>query len=269
MDEAESGLDARDRGQILEQALEVVWNHLRDHFTLQNTLAEDLSRIIATAVGQAMEMLEPSTERWLCRHRALERQRMVGLITEWLQLEKRREAFKVVEHQRKIVASAGGISVKGRIDRVDQTNDGHLVILDYKTGSSSYSAAQWRGQRPEKPQLQLYVGSQPTPVSGVAFAVVQRGACDFKGYAARPQILGKQRDNTGRHFLPGDTFEAHIGRWQAVLDGIGQAYAAGGADVDPSPARVCDYCHLAALCRIAEQERTAPDELPGDHTDEQ
>jgi len=264
--EAVTGLSPVERGQIVECALQFVWEHLRDHFTLENTHEADLAKIIDRAAQHAMEAAPAPSEDWERRYREIEERRVARLLHEWLASEKQREPFKVVAHQRQVPVEAGGVRVTGRLDRLDQTQDGHLVVLDYKTGKGQYGPGQWNGDRPRMPQLPLYVTSQTQPVSGVAFAVVEPGASALQGYAVRPKILARERfskSSTG-----GADFDAYIGRWPGVLEAIGNGFAQGIADVDPL-AKACDNCHLQALCRIAEQERSMADEEPdgGSHGD--
>lgn len=255
--EAVTGLSPIERGQIMDCALQFVWEYLRDHFTLDTTHEADLTRIIEAAASRAMGAVPAPKEDWERRYREIEQRRVVKLLREWLELERHREPFKVIAHQQPVQVEAGGVRVDGRLDRVDQTLDGHLVVLDYKTGKTPYGAGQWNGERPRLPQLPLYVVSQTQPVSGVAFAVVEPGATALQGYAARPAILAKKQFS--KRSTGGIDFDAYIGRWPAVLGQIGSSYARGVADVDPL-VKACDNCHLQALCRVAEQDRAITDD---------
>jgi ATP-dependent helicase/nuclease subunit B len=257
LDEPQLGLRARDRGRVIETALQLVWTHLRNHFTLMQTPQPELDHIVGESVDQAISRIPPPREAWEQRYRQLERGRLIALVNEWLEVERRREAFEVVEHQREVTVSAGGITVSGRIDRLDRTNDGGLVVIDYKSGNGNYGPGQWNGERPERPQLPLYVIAQTQPVSGVAFGLLRTGRCDMKGLAARKEILGQSRDNSKRYLNDND-FEQHVAGWRPVLDEIGKSFRNGIASPDPLPERVCEFCHLPAVCRRAEQETDDP-----------
>jgi probable DNA repair protein len=269
MDEPELGIRATDKGKIIEKALELIWDQLHDQPTLQATVESDLGALIAATVDQAMAMaLAPASQEWEKRYRILQRERFVAVLREWLELEKRRDPFTVVAHQRPVTIIVNGVTVNGRIDRIDRvTADGRLVILDYKSGSGLYGAGQWSGERPQEPQLPLYVVSQDEPVSAVAFAVLRTGDCAFKGYGARKEVLGFPRDNTGRYFAEGETFEQHIAAWKPVMDTIAGGYRAGAAAVDPQPQRVCEYCHATPLCRLADERRESEDSGDREHED--
>jgi len=261
LDEPELGIRAADKGKIVEKALELVWDQLHDHSTLKTMGQNDLEAMIAAAVDQAMAVeLLATGEEWEKRYRNLQRDRFIAVLGEWLELEKRREPFTVEGHQLPITITVNGVTVNGRIDRIDRiAADGGLVVLDYKSGKGDYGAGQWSGERPQEPQLPLYVVSQGEPVSAVAFAVLRTGDCALKGYGARKEILGYSRDNTGRYFTQGETFEQHIAGWKPVMDSIAAGYRSGAAMVDPQPERVCEFCHVTPLCRHAD-ERGEPED---------
>jgi probable DNA repair protein len=266
--DAATGLTPIERGEIVERALQLAWEQLRDHFTLETIAATDLARIISEAARGAMAAVPAGAEEWERRYRELEQRRLEKALSEWLELEKgRHEDFRVEEHQREVRVRAGGICVKGRIDRIDRGSDGHLVILDYKTGKEAYSTGQWEGARPRRPQLPLYAVSQTQPVSGVAYAIVQPGKYAFKGHAVRQGILGPEDKRKSKYFLTGEEFAACLARWRETLDRLGESFAAGAAEVDPLE-KACEHCHLKALCRVAEQERATEDDEAGEASDE-
>ena len=67
----------------------------------------------------------------------------------------------------------GGVELRCRIDRIDQVEQG-MVLLDYKTGKVDSKACD--GERPDEPQLPAYAvlrsdsASDETPLAGIAFA---------------------------------------------------------------------------------------------------
>jgi len=254
----EPGLKPTLRGNIVERVLENVWRELRDLFTLQNPPGgeEHIGLIVRAAVEKALREVFPSDDDpWTHRLRELERTRLIALTQEWLDVERRREPFAVIEHQQKIEWEIAGLKLNGRIDRFDRLDDGALVVLDYKTGTTTYSPGGWKTPRPESPQLPIYVSAleaQGKEVAGVAFAVVNRGDCALKGYATRKEILGSGRDNSRE-------FAERRATWVPEMERLAGDFLAGNAVVDPKrPPKsgrnsTCALCHLQALCRIAEQ----------------
>jgi hypothetical protein len=41
--------------------------------------------------------------------------------------------------------------------------------------------------------------------------------------------------------------------WRTRIENLAAAFLAGRAAVDPKPG-ACDYCHVASICRIADQQ---------------
>ena len=266
------GLTPANRGQLLEAALQYVWDELHDKSTLETCGRQRLQEVVGAAVERAFSLLKVKPEdAWETRYFELERQRLTTLIDEWLEFERGREDFSKVVHQQSVEFSLAGLELRGRIDRVDQLRDGSLVIIDYKTGSQSYGAADWNTPRPMRPQLPLYATALlRTPgakLSGVAFAFVNRRDCRMAGTAIRPEIIGSRT-------LHGLGLQEFVDQWSPELESLAEAFLRGDARVDPKHApgltsrSTCDesYCHLHAVCRVAEvdfpreQAEQEPDE---------
>ena len=84
----------------------------------------------------------------------------------------------------------GGLSLHGRLDRLDEIDDSHVVI-DYKTGASN-SVSAWQVPRPRMPQLPFYalaMQQQKFNLAGISFAIVRKGEFGFKGYLREKDLL--------------------------------------------------------------------------------
>jgi probable DNA repair protein len=249
------GADARDRGKITELALQYVWDQFRDLQNLRQLTPDLVEHGIATAIDRALEEAFPKGEdEWLRSHRELERERLNALIDAWLDVERKREPFRNVAHQQSIEVKLGGLTIKGRADRIEQMNDGAYVILDYKTGGSAYSPNWWDTPRPQDPQLPIYAVAQRIAgreIAGVAFARVRTGRCGFQGEAVRKEIFGNNQ-NSKKYA----EFEKKLESWQPELERLASNFLAGQAEVDPKnpvgAKSTCKYCHLNSLCRVAE-----------------
>ncbi|HUR51973.1 MAG TPA: PD-(D/E)XK nuclease family protein [Mycobacteriales bacterium] len=128
--------------------------------------------------------------------------------------------------ERTVAFTSPGLSVHGRVDRVDE-RDGSMVVVDYKTGRSALSTDDARGSL----ALALYVlGSRRT----------------FRRPATRVEL----------HHLPSGTvhawehteesLERHVGRAEAIA-----AEASAAATVEDYPARpssLCAWCDFARHC---------------------
>jgi probable DNA repair protein len=246
-------MSALEKGNIVDRALQLIWEELKDSEGLRRA---DRAAIIESSVDQAMSREWPSSdEQWSKRFRTLERQRMIELLTEWITLESSRKPFHVLGHQLPAEFNLGGLSLRGRLDRLDEI-DGVHVVIDYKTGSCAVSA--WQVPRPRLPQLPFYalaMRQEKFNLAGISFAIVRKGETAFKGYLRGTDLL-PCTDPAKRSF-EGLTFDEYTGKWEEELERIGRSFVQGDAAVDPKipPGRsgsTCEYCHLTPLCRIGE-----------------
>ena len=66
----------------------------------------------------------------LDRARKLEQARWERLLGEWLEVEKRRVSFEVVEREVSRKVDAGGLTLEVKADRIDRLADGTHAILN-------------------------------------------------------------------------------------------------------------------------------------------
>jgi ATP-dependent helicase/nuclease subunit B len=262
-------MSAIEKGNIVDAALQLIWEELKDS---EGSRRADRAAIIESSVDEAMAREWPSSDdQWSKRFRTLERQRMIELLTEWITLESSRKPFHVLGHQIAAEVNLGGLSLRGRLDRLDEI-DGAQVVIDYKTGSCAVSA--WQVPRPRLPQMPFYalaMQQQKLNLAGISFAVVRKGETAFKGYLREKDLL-PCTDPAKRSF-EGLTFDEYTGKWAEELERIGKSFVQGDAAVDPKipPGRsgsTCEYCHLTPLCRIGELAASGTDREDEDESDE-
>jgi ATP-dependent helicase/DNAse subunit B len=247
------GLTALDRGVLVHDVFRRIWNVLGSHarFIVQDE--ESLRHLIREEVRSALDAMAP--ERRVLKHSrfaAIERARLEKLATEWLELEKRRQAFVVVEQEQERQVAVGGIEFKTRVDRIDRLEDGTYVVLDYKTADSKISG--WAGPRPDEPQVPLYAITADVPLSGVLFGIAKLGEIGFRGSTRTEDIVPKPKPRAGDPPL-----EELIENWRSVMTELATDFRAGKATVDPKDhEKTCRYCGLHAVCRI----REAPGDRP-------
>jgi probable DNA repair protein len=259
-DAAEPGVRRRDRGRILERALQLLWERLGESRALHSLSAEARRTSIAEATGQALaELFDAPGDPLHGPLAEIERQCICSLIDKWLEVELARPEFTVEAHQRKIEFTLGGLPLRGCIDRLDRVGQG-MEILDYKA-SEYYKSSNWQTPRPVQPQLPLYalaMRAEGQTVAALAFARITEKECKLDGVAVDPSLLSKSRGG-------GDSLDARMDEWQAELSRLAAGHLAGEAAVDPKVAPEkgggsCKFCQLAALCRIAEKEPEDADE---------
>ncbi len=96
-----------ERGNVVDVALQLIWEELKDSEGLQRP---DLAAVVEAAVDEAMARELPSSDDpWSMRFRALERERTIEVLTEWLTAESTRKPFHVVGHQLPVEVNLGGL----------------------------------------------------------------------------------------------------------------------------------------------------------------
>jgi ATP-dependent helicase/nuclease subunit B len=233
------GLDPRVRGNLVHVMLEVVWKQLRTHEALCALSDDELAAAAGDAARQALAEVCPGIEE---RFAQLELERLRRLGVAWLQMEKVRQPFTVLDPEREREVTVGGIECRVRIDRIDRLASGGDMIIDYKTGPANIR--DWDTQRPRAPQLPLYAITHPGTVAGVMFGKVRIGEVGFTGYAERD--ADPKLDNQSTEIAP------LLESWRETLERLGAEHRGGRAEIDPKDTETCRYCALATLCRVNE-----------------
>lgn len=252
MEQPLPGLRARDRGEIIHKILELIWNKLLDHAGLVALSDAELTQCIQTYIEEALQQSAPARQEHP-QYLALEKQRLVTLLYDWLQIEKQRPAFKVATHEKVSQITVGPLQLNIRIDRIDQLADGTKIIIDYKTGKYN-DINNWFSPRPEEPQLPLYSLLDRSNTTAISFAQIAQGENCFKG------VSRYALDIKGIKLIPEInkattlSWEQQLAQWDAVLTQLSQDFHAGIAKVDPKEAhKTCEWCSLQSLCRIQEE----------------
>ena len=260
LDEAETGLSALDRGLLIHRVLQRIWDVLGSHAGLLSTGDEQLADIVRRTV--AAELYAFGRRRRALRRerfREIEQKRLERVIAEWLQLERERQPFTVIQQEARRRVTVGGIDLSIQADRMDRLENGDSVVLDYKTGECS--ASDWFGARPNDPQLPIYAVTAEAPVAGVFYGRLKTGKVAFRGVTDSEGLVPGVRPS--RDAVP---IDEKIDDWHDVLDQLGEDFREGRAAVDPKDRRkICQYCALPTLCRINEAQRS-PD-ADGEDTD--
>ncbi len=250
-DEPEFGLDHLDRGTLTHKMLELVWAQLPDQNALADMDAAQQSAFLQQTFKQLLAASEDLLPDDKLRLLALEQDRVIELTDQWLNLERLRPTnFSVVERESEYQGQWGGIRFNYVIDRVDLTDSGESVIVDYKTGYVSRN--DWLGPRPSEPQLPLYALARDqlkqTPVSGIAFGQVRRDDSKFFELAA-PEIFPASAAKANEY---AELWSDNRQQWPMVFDRLAEDFLSGYAAVDPVDASACQYCDLQAVCRVEE-----------------
>jgi ATP-dependent helicase/nuclease subunit B len=253
----EPGLDAAQRGTLIHAVLQRVWAVLKDQDGLFNrdeaALAAEVGHAVADVLAhsRAARLLKIQP-----RLAAVEAARLERLVLLWLEVEKERAPFAVEFVEDKRVVNAGRLPLSVKLDRMDRILIGDLagggMVIDYKTGRANVSA--WEGERPDEPQLPLYLLASEEDIAALAFAQVRVGEMGLKGLA---RAGGSARGVGAPAALEGESdaaaWERNVREWRRNVAALGDAFVAGMARVDPKHGTLtCSRCDLHMLCRIAD-----------------
>jgi ATP-dependent helicase/nuclease subunit B len=241
LESPEPGLDALQRGQLLHALMAELWKQLGTSAALAGDVGPAIERAAARAVDGIDERLA-----------VLEKRRLARLARDWLEVERGRAPFEVVHVEDERSLGIGGLTLAGRIDRMDRLADGTHAILDYKTGNR-VSANDWQGERPDDPQLPAYAIAASEEVTALAFAKLRAGDMKFSGFSLGKDVLPGVTEAKSWSGLQAD--------WKAALEKLAAGFAAGEAQVDPKRAlATCRHCDLQPLCRVHERFSALADE---------
>ena len=265
LDEPETGLSALDRGLLIHRVLQRIWNVLGSHAGLLSTHDERLASIVRMTVGAELHALGKQRRALRsARFRQIEQERLERVIAAWLQLERERRPFIVIQQEARRRVTVGGIDLSIRADRMDRLENGNSVIIDYKTGECS--VADWFGARPNEPQLPIYAVTAEDPVAGVFYGRIKTGKVAFRGVTDSEDLVPSIQPSRDAVSI-----DDNIDGWRNVLDQLGEDFREGWAAVDPKDRRKsCQYCALPTLCRVNEAERAEterPSDAGGENTD--
>jgi probable DNA repair protein len=248
--ELELGMDAAERGSLVHRVLEFFWKDVQSHGALKAMPQEQRDALLDQSIEHGLRRAAASaTSNWEKAFVELQRTRLKALLQSWLELELRRGAFtvKLSEEESRDVR-IGPLRLNVRIDRVDVTEDGEIIV-DYKTGAAKSS--QWQSERPDEPQLPLYAvlsaeANPETPLADLAFAQVRAGK--EMGLESYHRKITAEKESAKR---PGMALESQLLEWRRVLEDLADKFHRGEAQVDPKNyPTTCLHCAQRILCRL-------------------
>lgn len=236
-DESPLGISPLEHGNVAHGAMEIFWREMRTQEELLVRTQDDVREAIHRAIRAALDAKLSRRDRSpaFARFREFEEHRLQRLIEEWIDTEKTRRPFEVVQSEAGETVDLGGLQLKVRVDRIDRYEDGTHGILDYKT-SPKISRDGWDGERPDAPQLPLYAAKdEMREISEIAFAQIA---------PEKVQLISAS----------GEELRERIPKWRKIVTGLATEFRTGYAEVDPKDVRkTCQWCDLKPLCRVNEK----------------
>ncbi len=242
-------MNRMDQGMFAHRALELFWRETKSHGGLSALSSSQLTDRIRGCVREALDEFRAGRGDLLAdaQHDA-EFLRLSQLLWNWLETEKLRRPFTILETEHRHTVDLGGMELRIRPDRTDQLADGSLALIDYKTGR--VKRTMWDGDRPEQPQLLLYLAAAEQAVSAIAFGCLKTGDIGWEVYGedVPGQFATNKRDST-----PEGGWPAFVDRSRDAVDRLSREFREGFAAVDPLKGEeTCKYCEQKPFCRIAE-----------------
>ena len=250
------GLSPLERGSLLHEVLENLWNQLLDQATLKGLETSERVRRVEDSVAKAINKFAArNPDVFTPNFKRLEQERLTRLIVAWLEIEAARTPFSVEPPEQTRTVILGRLALKTRVDRVDRLPDGGRLLIDYKSGAAD--PRDWLGERPDEPQLPIYAVSDPQALTAVLFAQLLTGDLRYRGVAEYEGLVPEVAAYSSTRKQPDEpqdwlTLLAH---WRVAVTALADEFAQGEARVAPQHgADTCRYCHLHALCRIHERD---------------
>ena len=254
------GLDNVERGALLHRVLELIWHALGNSKELEKISSANLERLVIQSADRASMRYRSSSG---CgEHFFLSVQRwVVSTVGDWLELEKQRsQPFQVLGLEKSVSLELAGLKLQFKIDRIDELDDGSLVLIDYKTGTGN-SIVHWQEDRLLSPQLPLYALSQRDTIEAISWAQVKLGQCRFIGLSNQYEFArdGAEGINVQKFDHRTDfveqfgNWEGMLQHWTSALKSIATEFVEGDARYDPSNHGVCVSCPTPVICRSGDR----------------
>ena len=252
------GIPKKDIGTMLHLVLEHFWKSMKTQLAIASTAPDKLTRIIEVSSEVGIKYLRKKHSHLVQPNYALlEKQRLSKLIRKWLEQENLRSIFEVVEQEYRVQWQYADLKLNFKIDRIDQTEDG-FVLVDHKSGLRKSEISD--KLRPSDPQLMLYADAlrqedKFKPVNALLYAQVNIDSPSYHGVSLNNETFPKTAQSDHKRISNNYSWDELKQHWQKVLSNIAQEFLDGYVAVDPKTKNSCQYCHLGSFCRIKEQQQ--------------
>ncbi len=226
--------DAALRGSLLHGALQRLYQP-----SLGSTQLPDVASI-PEAVENALRERNAFQRLSLLQFES-EKFRLIRVLEEWLEKDGQRPSFRIHALELPLEAPLLGHPIRVRADRIDQLDDGSLLIIDYKSSKRATNA--WARPRLGEAQVPLYARllegtlsegagtSARLRVGGIALAAVKHGECLLDGVVSdsahacdKLQPLSGKGRNLDKRF---NDWPAAMAFWQESIDALAAEYIRG------------------------------------------
>lgn len=179
MPAVEIGLSASLRGTAVHHALRTLLADRPSRTSIRDWTAGEREHRIRDAVDAALLSPSRHADAVLQHLLALERMRLEKLLQTFIDAELSRPEFTVARVESELVLRRQGIELELRVDRIDRLDDGSLLVVDYKTGttrnllSAAGAPAEW--------QTVVYASALDEAVGGLVLINVDSRGIAYRG----------------------------------------------------------------------------------------
>lgn len=278
-DDAEPGVAATERGELLHAALKELWTRIGSRRALLALGSTEAQQLIAAVVSQVTARRLREAEGAPVRRRVLQREmrRLGTLLKQLLESESTRGDFAVLATEHELRGELAGARLGARIDRIDRLIDAAepepaaaaLVIIDYKSGR--YASKSFQGERFNTLQLWTYalLLESPTLECGqlpVPFRIEGLGNLHLTQASVRYAALST-RENWVPKVISPESWQQARQEAATTIHSVIAEFLSGDARVAPRQ-QACRYCELTAVCRRTELGLLESDEAAEESVDE-
>ncbi len=235
-------------GQTAHRALELFFS--KPHSNDRDPMIAGLLEHFSTAVQEAGASLDPSHPLHVILKNQFKQiaEKMPALET---QLKAISGGAIPIEFEAPFeIPFLPGVSIRGKIDRIDRRADGALLILDYKTGAVDFTPEQIaRGEHFQALIYLLAMGDKPSaPCLGILFYDLKKG--EIRRGLLLEEVCGADAKKliTRGHTVNQSRYEELEHSGTLALRKIALAMAEGLFEPTPSP-DICGTCEFVAHCR--------------------
>ena len=244
------------RGILTHQILYELWNTLKTQAALFALSDTELNQLIEATIEKTFS--DKPFQVAISENQSffdIEKKRLQTVIFDWMQLEKLRPAFSVNALESSANININQLPINIRLDRIDELQDGSLMLIDYKTGKNNINAIMQ--EELTDPQLPIYAvfHDKNTQFEGVAFAGVNQADMGYNGITHENKTHEKNRAwyveaiHQKKNDLNIDNWKELVNYWKKSLTQLADDFCAGDARVNPLEPSTCEHCEMKTLCR--------------------
>jgi len=169
------------------------------------------------------------------------------ILFRYLEKERKRESFSVEEREREFTCQMDGLTISGRIDRLDRLNGGIEEVIDYKTSKNPFMEFSLCRKMSEGESFQLpiyFFGVKEDlkrPIERLSIYWLRKDIQNSKANIKATVEVGKQYSSGGVVLSTNESLEGALKHLREKAEGILQGYY-------PQRPRNCWNCDFNFLC---------------------